>query len=188
MIPKRKLGVTRGPSDPGARLPLWFHVSSVLLCAVAVVLLLVVLGNRVYGSNLSFFALVAVLLALACAVFLHLRSWREEGNGAHDTEREFEAVFEHALDAIVILDDMGVCVDANPAAFAILGAPRSVLIGHSFAQFHEDRQEFDRLYGGAPFSSGRCIRRGTHGLFARTGPRSSCTTRWPPTAFPDITS
>ena len=146
MILKRKLAVTRGPSDPGARLPLWFHVSSLLLCAVAVVLLLVVLGNRVYGSNLSFFALVAVLLALACAVFLHLRSWREERKGAHDTEREFEAVFEHALDAIVILDDAGVCVDANPAAFAILGAPRSVLIGHSFAQFHEDRQEFDRLW------------------------------------------
>jgi len=146
MIPKRKLGIIRGLSDPGTGLPLWFHVSSLLLCAVAVVLLLIVLGNRVYGSNLSFFALVAVLLALACAVFLHLRSWREERKGARDTEREFEAVFEHALDAIVILDDVGLCVDANPAAFAILGAPRSVLIGHSFAQFHEDRQEFDRLW------------------------------------------
>src|ERR1700719_628212 len=146
MILKRKLSRTRGPSDPGTRLPLWFHVSSLLLCAVAVVLLLVVLGNRVYGSNLSFFALVAVLLALACAVFLHLRSWREERKGAHDTEREFEAVFEHELDAIVILDDLGLCVDANPAAFAILGAPRSGLIGHSFAQFHEDRQVFVRVW------------------------------------------
>ena len=41
VIQKRKLGVTRGPCDPGARLPLWFDVSSLLLCAVTAVLLLI---------------------------------------------------------------------------------------------------------------------------------------------------
>jgi PAS domain S-box-containing protein len=146
MILKRNPRVTRIATDAGARLPLWFYVSSLLLCAVAVILLLLVLGNRVYDSNLSLFALIAVLLALACALFLHLRSWHEERKGAHDTEREFEAIFEHALDAILILDDQGFCLDANPAAFAILGAPRSVLIGHSFAQFYDDAEEFERLW------------------------------------------
>ncbi len=146
MLSKHHSGVTRGISDPAASVPLWLLVSNLLLCTVAVVLLLVVLGNRVYRSNLSLIALVAGLLALACSVVLHIRLWREGRKHARDTERELEAVFEHALDAIAILDDEAVCVDANPAAFAILGAPRSVLVGHSFAQFHEDQQEFARLW------------------------------------------
>ena len=70
--------------------------------------------------SLSLVALVAGVLALACSVVLYVRLWREGRKHAHDTERELDAVFEHALDAIAILDNQGVCVDANPAAFAIL--------------------------------------------------------------------
>jgi PAS domain S-box-containing protein len=146
MLARHHSGVTRAISDTAASVPLWLLVSNLLLCTVAVVLLLVVVGNRVYGSGLSLIALVVGLFALACSVVLHLRLWREGRRLARDTERELEAVFEHALDAIAILDDEAVCVDANPAAFAILGAPRSVLVGHSFAQFHEDQQEFARLW------------------------------------------
>src|SRR3984957_13159879 len=146
MLSKHHSDVTRGIADPAVSVPLWLLVSNLLLCSVAIVLLLVALGNRVYGSSLSLMALVAGLLALACSVVLHLRLWREGRRHARDTERELEAVFEHALDAIAILDDDAVCVDANPAAFAILGAPRSMLVGHSFAQFHEDRQEFEQLW------------------------------------------
>jgi len=143
---KHHSGVTGGISNPAAPVPLWLLVSNLLLCTVSIVLLLVVLGHRVYGSDLSLVALVAGVLALACSVVLYVRLWREGRKHAYDTERELDAVFEHALDAIAILDDQGVCVDANPAAFAILGAPRSVLVGHSFAQFHEDLQEFERLW------------------------------------------
>jgi PAS domain S-box-containing protein len=146
MLSKNRSSVTRSISDPVASVPLWLLVSNLFLCTVAVVLLLIVLGNRVYGSHLSLIALVVGLLALACSVVLHLHLWHEGQKQAYDTERELEAVFEHALDAIAILDDDALCVDANPAAFAILGAPRSVLVGHSFAQFHEDQQEFDRLW------------------------------------------
>src|SRR3984957_835293 len=146
MLSKHHSDVTRGIADPAVSVPLWLLVSNLLLCSVAIVLLLVALGNRVYGSSLSLMALVAGLLALACSVVLHLRLWREGRRHARDTERELEAVFEHALDAIAILGDDAVCVDANPAAFAILGAPRSMLVGHSFAQFHEDQQEFARLW------------------------------------------
>jgi PAS domain S-box-containing protein len=144
MIPKHSLAAAH--EDPGseAYTPLWFRISSLLLVAVAIILLIVVLGDRVYDSNLSRAALVAVLLALACTAFLHVRAWYEERKGVYATEREFTSVCQHALDGILILDDRGVCLDANPAAFALLGAPPAILIGHSFAQFYSDRQQFER--------------------------------------------
>jgi PAS domain S-box-containing protein len=143
MIPKHNLAAAHQDSDPEIYTPLWFRVSSLLLLAVAIVLLIVVLGDRVYNSNRSVAALVAVLLALVCAALLHARAWYEERKGIHATEREFTSVYQHALDAILILDDRGVCLDANPAAFALLGAPPAVLVAHSFAQFYEDRHEFE---------------------------------------------
>jgi PAS domain S-box-containing protein len=135
--------------------PLWFQISSLVLLGVAIALLLVVLGNRVYNTGLSFAVLLAVLLALACAAFLHIRSLlkerkehRETASAFYATEREFTSVFQHALDAILILDNEGICLNANPAALALLGVPRAGLVGHSFAQFHADRQEFEREWHG----------------------------------------
>jgi PAS domain S-box-containing protein len=144
MILKHSLAAAN--KDPTAEIytPLWFRVSSLLLVAVAIVLLVVVLGDRVYTSNLSVAALAAVLLALACAAFLHVRAWYVSRKGIYATEREFTSVYQHALDGILILDDLGVCLDANPAAFALLGAPPAVLVGHSFAQFYAHRIEFER--------------------------------------------
>src|SRR3984893_3906509 len=144
MLSKQRLPAAHEPSTPEVYIPLWFRVSSLLLVAVAVVLLVVVLGDRVYVSNLSVAALAAVLLALGCAAFLHVRSWYVGRKGIYATEREFTSVYQHALDGILILDERGVCLDANPAAFALLGAPPAVLVGHSFAQFYADRAEFER--------------------------------------------
>jgi PAS domain S-box-containing protein len=141
MISKHSLAADRESDSP-----LWLRVSSLLLLAVAMGLLLVVLGNRVYTQDLSVAALVAVLLALGCAAFLLVRAWYQERKGIYATEREFTSVCEHALDGILILDDRGVCLDANPAAFALLGAPPAVLVGHSFAQFYADRQQFERQW------------------------------------------
>lgn len=49
------------------------------------------------------------------------------------TRRRGEAVFQHALDAIVLADDAGRCLDANPAACELFGLPRAALIGTSVA-------------------------------------------------------
>ncbi len=146
MILKHSLAAANERSDSEIFTPLWFCISSLLLLAVAIILLLVVLGDRVYTSNLAAGALTAVLLALACAVFLHIRAWYVGRRDVYATEREFTSVYQHALDGILILDDSGVCLDANPAAFALLGAPPAVLIGHSFAQFYADSQQFDRQW------------------------------------------
>jgi PAS domain S-box-containing protein len=131
--------------------PLWFRISSLVLFGVAIGLLLVSLGSRVYNTGLSLTVFFVVLLALGCAAFLHIRSLlqerkehRETASAFYATEREFSSIFQHALDGILILDNEGICLDTNPAAFALLGMPRAGLVGHSFAQFYADRQEFDR--------------------------------------------
>jgi len=146
MLSKQRLPAAHEPSTPEVYIPLWFRVSSLLLVAVAVVLLVVVLGDRVYVSNLSVAALAAVLLALGCAAFLHVRSWYVGRKGVYATEREFTSIYQHALDGILILDDQGVCLDANPAAVALLGAPPAMLVGHCFAQFYADRFAFERQW------------------------------------------
>ena len=141
MIPKCNLAHEHSSAE--IRTPLWFLISSLLLVAVAIILLVVVLGDRVYTSNLSVAALAAVLLGLGGVAFLYVRAWYLGRKGIYATEREFTSVYQHALDGILILDDQGVCLDANPAAFALLGAPPAVLVGHSFAQFYADRLEFE---------------------------------------------
>lgn len=46
-------------------------------------------------------------------------------------QQRFEALFHHALDAILVADDSGRYVDANPAACEMLGMERSMLLGHT---------------------------------------------------------
>jgi PAS domain S-box-containing protein len=138
-------------SRANAAFPLWFRVSSLALIVVAIGLLLLSLGNRLYNSGLSSAALSLVLLTLVCAAFLHTRSLlqeqrrhRETASAFHAREREFTSVFQHALDGILILDDAGICLEANPAALALLEVPRAGMLGHAFAQFHADRRSFER--------------------------------------------
>lgn len=47
----------------------------------------------------------------------------------------FEAVFEGAFDAIVIADDDGEYLDANPAACELFGLSREALVGRSIEEF-----------------------------------------------------
>jgi PAS domain S-box-containing protein len=138
------------PGGNGA-FPLWFRISSLALIVVAIGLLLLSLGNRLYNSGLSVAALFFVLLTLGCAAFLHIRSLlqeqkrhRETASAFHEREREFTSVFQHALDGILMLDDAAICLEANPAALALLGVPRAGLTGHSFAEFHANRRNFER--------------------------------------------
>jgi PAS domain S-box-containing protein len=53
-------------------------------------------------------------------------------------ERRFRAVFEGTLDALVVVDDEGRCLDANPAAADLFGVPRVELIGTHVGDFAPD--------------------------------------------------
>jgi PAS domain S-box-containing protein len=133
-------------SDLDARTPLWFQIASRLLLLLAGVLLLLSLGTRVYSSNLVVAALAVVFLAQGFAAFLYARVWFAARKRVDETRRELSSIYHHVLDGILILDDRGVCLVANPAAFAILGAPPAVLVGRSFAQFVKDPNQFERQW------------------------------------------
>jgi PAS domain S-box-containing protein len=121
----------------------WFLITCLLLLAVAFLLVLVALSDRLYASNLSTCVLAVLAVLLGFTGFLHFRGWHLGSKGFAVTESQFTSIYLHALDAILILDDEGVCLDANPAAFALLGAPPAVLVGHSFAQFYADSHKFE---------------------------------------------
>ncbi len=135
----------RGPSLD-VHTPLWFQIASRLLLLLAGILLLLSLGTRLYSSNLIVAAFAVVFLAQGCAVFLYAHAWFGDRKREEETRRELISIYRHVLDGILILDDRGICLDANPAAFAILGAPHPVLVGHSFGQFLKDPQQFERQW------------------------------------------
>jgi PAS domain S-box-containing protein len=57
------------------------------------------------------------------------------------SERQFRALFERTPDAIVVADDRGRYIDANPAASILLGLSRKKLLGRRlFADFADDAQ------------------------------------------------
>src|SRR3984957_19503558 len=94
-----------------------------------------------------------VLLALGAAIFLHVRfmilarrEQRETVGVLDATEREFQSIFDSALDAIFILDDRGFCIEANPAALALLGTTRRELVGCSLQKFLSARDDFENVW------------------------------------------
>jgi PAS domain S-box-containing protein len=128
-----------GGRQPELYLPLWFRVSTLFLLVGSILLLGVVLGDRVYTSHLAVVSLVAVLVALGCAVLLHLRAW-------YIGRKEFNSVYEHVLDGIFLLDDRGILVDANPAALRLLRSSADALLGLSFGRFYCDPRQFERQW------------------------------------------
>jgi PAS domain S-box-containing protein len=86
--------------------------------------------------------LALVLGALSAAIALHVRflllARRAHGETARvldATEREFQSIFDNTLDAIVILDDRGICREANPAALDLFGIEREKFVGHRMGRF-----------------------------------------------------
>lgn len=131
--------------------PLWFWVCSLILVLVAVCLFAVSASSGIYRSRLSALLIPALLLCLAFAVFLNIqfllqarKRQRETDSAFYTMDCEFTSVFRHALDGILILDDHGMCLEANPAACGILGIARDELIGQPLANFYVDPQEYAR--------------------------------------------
>jgi PAS domain S-box-containing protein len=146
MTPGHTFVLSHAACDREARTPLWFQISSRLLLLLAAALLLLSLGTRVYTENLMVVGFAAVFVALGCAGFLQIRSWILNQKRVCDTEREFSSIYQQVLDGILILDNRGVCLDANPAAIAILGEPPAVLTGRSFSQFATDPGQFAKRW------------------------------------------
>lgn len=115
---------------------------SILISLAILTLLATVFLPRLYARPFSSLLLTVVSVALALAIGLHIRFLlllRREHHEAVDalrvTEREFQAIFDGALDGLLILDDAGTCLEANPAALTVLGAKRRALVGRSIRAF-----------------------------------------------------
>jgi PAS domain S-box-containing protein len=76
----------------------------------------------------------------------HIILLRQAQEALHSNERQLRALFESALDAIVIADDEGCYVDANPAACELFGMPRESLIGRNVSDFATDELNVDHVW------------------------------------------
>jgi PAS domain S-box-containing protein len=83
------------------------------------------------ADDLNFLRGAANVLAEAIA--------RKRGEDAvRKSEVQYRALFENAMDPVLIANDEGVYVDANPAACALLGVSLDQLIGRTIGDFAEE--------------------------------------------------
>jgi PAS domain S-box-containing protein len=129
--------------------PLWLRWSSI--CTLLVSLGFLSLSFFAYGRQSIFSEnlIPTLLVTLSFAAFLNIYSlWhfrnehREIDQAFRDTDCEFSSIFRNVLDGILIADDAGDCLDANPAAAAILRCSRNNLIGQSVGRFLVDMDSF----------------------------------------------
>jgi PAS domain S-box-containing protein len=128
---------------------LGWRISSYLACGAAVILLVIIYAEQTHKLEAFAALLVAACIVFCVLILLHARflylareQQRQTRTALDQTEREFQSVFENALDTILIIDDHGVCLDANPSACQLLGATRSALLGQSLASFYKNANEF----------------------------------------------
>ncbi len=130
------------------------RAGSILISFAAITLLATAFGARLYSGSLSSVLLTLVLIALCVAIVLHVRflllarrEHRETASVLDATEREYKSVFDSTLDGILILDDQGVCLEANPAALTLFAANHNELVGQSIGRFFADVGVFEHAWG-----------------------------------------
>lgn len=126
-----------------------WRLASVTVSLVSIVLIALTLSYRLRGAELPPALLVGLLAAFATVVLLlskflfFAQKEEDQFKGAFtSTEREFQSVFENALDAILILDDGTICREANPAAESLFGGGRPGLVGHPIGHFYKNSDQF----------------------------------------------
>jgi PAS domain S-box-containing protein len=123
----------------------WLLAASLIIAFAVVALCLAAFAPQAYSGRSTSLLLALVLVALSAAIALHVRflllARRVHGETTRvldATEREFQSIFDSTLDAIVILDDQGICREANPAALALFGTAREEFVGHPIHRFRFD--------------------------------------------------
>ena len=129
--------------------PSWLRWCSMTTLVASVGLLCVSLFAYNYHAIFATSLVPALLAALSFAVFLNMyslwhlrREHREADQAFRYTDCEFSSIFENVLDGILIVDDEGDCLDANPAAATILRVSSGKLIGQNIGRFLANRGTF----------------------------------------------
>jgi PAS domain S-box-containing protein len=132
--------------------PLWLRLCSITTFVASIGFLC--LSLFIHNNTLLDVGLLpSLLIALSFAAFLniyslwHLRKqYGQTDKAFRDEDCEFSSIFENVLDGILILDNDGVCLDANSAAAAILRFSRTTLIGQNVGRFFEKPGAFARRW------------------------------------------
>jgi PAS domain S-box-containing protein len=131
----------------------WLRWCSFTTLLVSLGLLCVSLLAYNYQTKFAVSLIPSLLVALCFAIFLNiysLRYLRREYQEADQTfryaDREFSSIFRNVLDGILIVDNSGTCLDANPAAVTILQCPSNKLIGQNIAGFFANCSAFVEVW------------------------------------------
>jgi PAS domain S-box-containing protein len=121
----------------------WAPAGSIVIALTIVALVAAAFVPRAYSGHWPSVLLALVLVALCAAIALHARflllARRQHGETARvldSTEREVQSIFDSVLDAILILDDQGICLEANPAALALFGTERQGFVDCPIQKFY----------------------------------------------------
>ena len=133
--------------------PMWIRFGSIVVLIVSIGLLSASFALNIYASRLAVGLVPAISLALTCAVSLAVCSssrflveYRRADQAFRDADCEFSSIFENVLDGVVILNQAGECLDANPAAVRLLRIPRQKLVGQKLRGLFPEAKEFDLLW------------------------------------------
>jgi PAS domain S-box-containing protein len=136
-------------STPCRSFPPWLRWCSTATLVASIGLLCLSLLTYNYPPFFPLGLIPALLATMSFAVYLniyafcHLRSEHREADQAfRDTDREFSSIFQNVLAGVLIVDDDGDCLDANPAAAAILRLSSDKLIGQNVSRFVADPDAF----------------------------------------------
>ncbi|MEN6338246.1 MAG: PAS domain S-box protein [Phycisphaerales bacterium] len=75
-----------------------------------------------------------------------IRVLREHQQALEESEARFRAIFESSQDAVILMDDEGICVQANPAAQAIFDRSPAQLLGKRVFDFFGWPMSFAALW------------------------------------------
>jgi PAS domain S-box-containing protein len=129
--------------------PIWLRWSSITTLTASVLFLCVSLFAHYYHPSFAVSLVPSLLLALSFAVFLNIYSFwhlrrehREADQAFRDTDSEFSSIFHNVLDGILLVDNAGICLDANPAAGEILRCLPTQVVGQNIGRFFIDSAAF----------------------------------------------
>jgi PAS domain S-box-containing protein len=129
--------------------PSWIRWCSAITLVAAVGFFFASLFAYNYHPIFAASLVPTLLIALSFAIFLNIYSFwhlrrehREADQAFRYTDCEFSSIFQNVLDGILIVDDEGNCLDANPAAMDILRFSINKLIGQNISRFFADRGAF----------------------------------------------
>ncbi len=111
------------------------------------------------GSNLWTMISTSVLLDAqgqfmgALGMVVDITERKQTEAALRESEQKFRAVFDSTLDGILIADENGCYVDANPAACALFGLPKEQIVGRQALRFTEPEQAQDAEHDWQRFSA-----------------------------------